>query len=414
MGQLKRRVVQFGAGAIGRGFLGQLYSDSGWETVFVDVVPDVIERLNARGGYTVEIVGPGAREIEVRNVRAVDGRDARAAAEELVSADLAATAVGQSALPAVAGTLAAGISLRAERRPDSTLDVLLCENLLHAATHVRKMLASALAEDGDERARAYLAERVGLVETVVSRMIPVPKTRAEGRDPLRVAVEDYNVLPADRSAFRGPAPAITGLRPVEDFAAHEARKLYAHNCGHALAAYFGWKAGHEFVWQAVDDPEIGPRLDAGLWETGVALCRRHGFTREEHGRHLAQLLERFRNRALGDTVARVGRDPVRKLRPGDRLVGSARLALEHGIVPKVLAQGIAAAMDFRAPGDPSAAVIAEMLAEGGPERVLRDVCGLDPCDEHDRSLQDLVLEARSEATSTTATEGTETTGKAEG
>ena len=42
MGELRKRVVQFGAGAIGRGFLGQLYSDSGWETVFVDIAAEVV------------------------------------------------------------------------------------------------------------------------------------------------------------------------------------------------------------------------------------------------------------------------------------------------------------------------------------------------------------------------------------
>ena len=400
----RKRVVQFGAGAIGRGFLGQLYSDSGWETIFVDIAPGIVEELNARGGYTVKIVGPGARTIEVTNVRAVDGRDAGAVAEEVARAHLAATAVGPAALPAVAKALAGGISLRAERSPDSTLDVLLCENLLQAAMHVRKMLASALGGRGDERARRYLAERVGLFDTVVSRMIPVPKPRARGGDPLPVSAEDYNILPADRSAFRGEPPEIRGLQPVVsgeggDFAAHQARKLYAHNCGHALAAYFGWKAGHEFVWQAVEDPGLRPLIDAGLWEAGEALCQRCGFTREEHAAHLAQLLERFANRALGDTVARVGRDPVRKLGRGERLVGAARLALEYGITPKVLAEGIAAAMDFRAPGDPSAGAMAEMLAAGGPERVLREICRLDPSDELDRRLWDLVVRSCREARS---------------
>ncbi len=264
----RKRVVQFGAGAIGRGFLGQLYSDSGWETVFVDVVPEIVEELHFRRRYTVEIVGPGARKIEVTNVSAVDGTDTDAVAAELASADLAATAVGQAALPAVAKTLAAGISRRGRERPDSTLDVLLCENLLHAATHVREMLVSALAAGGDgggdEEALRYLDARVGLVETVVSRMIPVPKTGPGRGDLLGVSAEDYNVLPADRSAFRGEPPDIRGLLPVGDFAAHEARKLYAHNCGHALAAYFGWKAGHEFVWQAIEDADVRPRVEAGL------------------------------------------------------------------------------------------------------------------------------------------------------
>ena len=333
----------------------------------------------------VEIVGPGARTIQVRNVRAVDGRDTEAVAEELVEADLAATAVGAGVLPAVSEGLAEGISRRSARRPDSTLDVLLCENLLHASRRVRELLAAAVREP----ARGYLRERVGLVEAVISRMIPAPRP-GESEDPLHVAAEDYNILPVDLRAFRGPIPAIDGLRPVEKFQAHEERKLYAHNCGHALAAYFGRREGCEYIWQVVEAPELRSRVERGLWEAGDALCRKHGFSREEHSCHLAQLLARFANRALGDTVARVGRDPVRKLGPTDRLVGAARLAEEYGSRPEVIAEGIAAAMEFTAPGDPSADELAHMLATGGPERVMAEVCGMTPGED----LWELVLAAR--------------------
>lgn len=380
------KLVQFGAGAIGRGFVAQLASDAGWETVFVEVAPAVLEALNARRRYVVEIVGPGAREIEVTNVRAVDGRDEGAVAAEVASADLVSTAVGAGALPAVARTLARGLALRAKTRPEAALDVLICENLLHAARHLRSLLAPLMPQ----RAAGFLAEKVGLVETVISRMIPAPRP-GPAADPLRVCAEDYNVLPADARAFRGPAPAIPGIEPVASFAAHEERKLYAHNCGHALAAYFGFARGHEFVWQAVGDPEVRPLVDQGLREAGEALVKRHGFAREEHAAHLAQLLRRFANRELGDTIARVGRDPVRKLARTDRLVGAALLAMEHGVEPRVLAGGIAAAMRFDVPGDPSSARLREVTASGGVGRVLREICSLDPADPRDAKLIALVM-----------------------
>jgi len=383
-------LVQFGAGAIGRGFVGQLASSAGWETAFVEVAPAILDAFSASGGYTVEIVGPGARRIEVRNVRAIDGRNIDAVAEEIARADLASTAVGAGALPTVARGLARGIALRAARRPGSTLDVLLCENLLDAGAHVRGLLGPLVPPE----ARAYLDGRVGLVETVISRMIPVPRPRAGGGDPLYVAAEDYNVLPVDARAFRGRAPDIEGLAPVDNYRAHEERKLYAHNCGHALAAYLGFLRGHEYVWQAVGDPEVRRRVDAGLWEAGAALCIRHGFAREEHQAHLAQLIEPFGNRELGDTVARVGRDPVRKLAPGDRLVGAARLAMKYGVRPEALAEGIAAAMSFDVPGDPSAGRLRDILAAGGPERVLAEICGVDGSVGADAELFDLVVQAR--------------------
>ena len=49
---------------------------------------------------------------------------------------------------------------------------------------------------------------------------------------------------------------------------------------------------------------------------------------------------------LRDAVARVIRDPRRKLAWNDRLIGTMRLALDAGITPYRFAQGAAAALDL--------------------------------------------------------------------
>jgi len=68
------KLVQFGAGNIGRSFIGQLFSRAGYEVVFADVVPEVIRLLNERRRYRVEIKDDPPGTIWVENVRAVDGR----------------------------------------------------------------------------------------------------------------------------------------------------------------------------------------------------------------------------------------------------------------------------------------------------------------------------------------------------
>jgi mannitol-1-phosphate 5-dehydrogenase len=392
--RVPRRVVQFGAGAIGRGLLGELYVRSGWETVFVDVKPELVELLNRRRSYALRVVGGAGREVEISRFRAVDGRDPAAVAGEVAAADLVATAVRKENLPAVALTLGGGIALRSRIRPESALDVLVCENLFNAPAVFRRMLEDALADEG-AGALDYLARRTGVVGTVVQRTVPAPRCDPASDRPLLVVADEEDVLPCDAGGFRGGVPAIRGLRPVGELAAYEERKLYAHNCGHALAAYFGWAAGHELVWRVMEDPDCARRVRAGMEETAGALCAKHGFDRAGHANYLARLMRTFGLKELGDTVARVGRDPWRKLGPDDRLVGAARLALEHGTTPKVLAEGIAAAIRFRPPGDPTAPEIAELIARGGPECVLREVSRLDPARETDRRLLDLALEAYS-------------------
>ncbi len=159
-------LVQFGAGNIGRSFIGQLFARAGYEVCFVDVDPAILEALNARGEYTVEIRDARTERISVSGVRGVDGRDRERVAEALVQADIAGTAVGPNALRHLCPALAEGLVRRhAAGRPP--LDVILCENLRNAAEHVRSELLPLLPEGFP------LDEALGLVETSIGKMVPL-------------------------------------------------------------------------------------------------------------------------------------------------------------------------------------------------------------------------------------------------
>ena len=368
-----KTAVHFGAGNIGRGFLGQLYHQSGYATVFVDVDDRIVAALNEQGRYDIQIVGPECRTNPVRNVRAIHGRDAEAVADAVAGCSIASVAVGVRALPHVAPALAAGIARRADAT-GAPLDVVVCENLLDATARLRGAVLEAV--DGEHR--GFVAERVGFVATVVSRMVPIVPEALRERHPLYIAVEAYSTLPVDATAFVAGVPPIEGFLPVANIAAHEERKLFCHNCGHALCAYPGHARGIELIADAVADPTVREVALGGLAETGAALIAKHGFEPAEHQAHVADLLGRFANRALGDTVFRVGRDPIRKLGRHDRLVGAALLCLGQGVEPTHLLEGIRAALAFDHPDDAEAARLQAMRRDGGVARVLREVCGLRP------------------------------------
>jgi len=367
------KAVHFGAGNIGRGFLGQLYWESGYETVFVDVDPELVQLLNRDGGYRIHIVGTASPDIEVGRVRAVSATDLQQVSEQVASCDIASIAAGNAALPKVADSLASGIALRSEMSPERLLNVIICENLLDAA----KVLRGLLVDRVSERHHDFLREKVGLVESVVSRMVPIVTDEQRRSDPLAVYVEEYCVLPVDAKGFVGEIPEIAGMQPNDNLRAYEERKLYTHNCGHALTAYFGAERGHTYIWEGMEDPEVRSLVEQGVWESGQALIRKHSFGEDEFRAHVEELLDRFGNRPLGDTVARVGRDPLRKLGPDDRLVGAARLAMEYGIEPRVLSMGIASALRFRNSEDAGACRLAQMLERKGLDSVLHEVCKID-------------------------------------
>lgn len=318
-------VVQFGAGAIGRGFAGQLWSDAGYEVVFVDVQPALVDALNARRSYPLRLTdGVSTRERAIGPVRALLVSDADGIADALSGCAFAATAVGAAHFPRLAPTFAAAART-------SPLNVILCENQDGSGA----ILAAALGD---------AAARVGCVSAEVGRMVPVPTPELLAEDPLLILAEPYVPLVIDARAWIGPRPDLPGVSAVDDLGPAHARKLYTHNGGHALLAYLGAERGHAMVWQAAEDPELAAAL-RGFWdETGRAICARYGVSLESQRAFEDDLLHRFRNRALGDTVERVGRDPERKLRRDDRLVGAALLCHDHGIDPAHALTAIAAAL----------------------------------------------------------------------
>lgn len=369
-------VVQFGAGNIGRGFMGHIFTEAGYEVVFVDVAAEVVAGLNDRREYPLRLAGPDRFEtLTIRPVRAVDGRSVAAVADELARCAFACTAVGVQALPHLAPALAAGAKARG-----AALDVILCENQLNCSDLLRGYLSHLLEPEA--------LGRLGLVESVVSRMVPVLSDADRAQDPLLAVAEDYAVLPVDRTAFLGPIPSVPALRPVENFSAYVERKLYVHNLGHAVAAYLGYQRGYEFIWEAMRDTAIREIVVGAMQEAGEALARKHGFSRDELRNHREDLVRRFENAALGDTVLRVGKDPVRKLRPDDRLIGAALNCLDWDVEPQQIVQGIVAALRFDAPGDPTAGAIQETLARDGVGQALVQFTGKGPESEVGRRVID--------------------------
>lgn len=367
----KPTAVQFGAGNIGRGFTAQLFYESGLQVVFVDVVESVIGTLNSEGRYTIRIVGPGARDVPIAGIRAVSGLDRARVAEEIAACAVACTAVGAGALRHIAASIAAGLAMRLERN-GTPLNILVCENLHEAGATLRSLVAERLPDDR----RDAVLSRTGFAQAVVSRMVPLQPVEPE--EPLMIRVEEYKRLPIDARALVAGMPAVVGVEPVANFEAHEARKLFTHNCAHATLGYLGWLAGLRYGHQALGDDGVRSTLDRVLDETGQALMRRHGFGPDEHHAHVSDLLRRFANVELGDTCYRLARDPLRKLAPHDRLVGAARLCEAERVEPSALASVIGAALHFDAAEDASAVELQRKIASDGLEATLQTVCGIEP------------------------------------
>ncbi|HPF87596.1 MAG TPA: mannitol dehydrogenase [Candidatus Limiplasma sp.] len=332
--------LMIGAGHIGRGFIGQLFSLWGFPIVFSEIDSTLTALLNKYRQYPVVLLSGEAEEtFTVRNVCAVNGADTDAVAKAVAGAAIAAVSVGANALPTVAFALAKGIALRcAQSAPP--LNLLICENLLDGEKHLKSLLQPYL----NEPCQRYLDTHIGLVETSVGRMIPVQTDAMRAVHPLAVFAESFTELPADRTAFRGGVPDYPHLKPYAPFPFYVQRKMFVFNMGHTAAAWLGMRKGYEYIWQAMEDAEIRAAVRAAMLESCTALSRAYGEDLSELTDYTDDLLCRFQNRRLMDTAQRVGRDLPRKLSANERFFGAAALCEVHRVPCPAIRAGIRAGL----------------------------------------------------------------------
>jgi mannitol-1-phosphate 5-dehydrogenase len=395
-------LLQFGAGNIGRSFVAQLFSAAGYDIVFVDVVDELVAELNARGRYRVIIKDTQCEELVVERVRAVHGKDLDAVADAVAETDIAATAVGPNALPFLYPGIARGVQLREERHGQRPLDFILAENLRNAASIVREGLRQCLPS-------AFPLDRmIGLVETSIGKMVPIMTEEQRAEDPLWVFAEAYNTLILDELAFRNPIPRVPGLSPKRNMAAYVDRKLFIHNLGHAAVAYLGYL--HDptltYIRQAVAVPPVRAAAEAAMWESARALIAAYPgeFTEDNQRAHIDDLLRRFGNQALGDTIFRVGRDLLRKLSREDRIIGAMLFDQAHGVPFAATVRIAAAALEFRGADERGRLSSPDIIFQDeyyprGVDAILSEICGLDPTAPAEQKVADFIRAAHDELVS---------------
>ncbi len=337
------KAVMYGAGNIGRGFIGLLLSQSGYEVSFVDVNDTVICAMNDAHRYPVDILlESGTKEEWAENISCVDGKNPEAVAEAIANADVMATAVGVNILKFIAAPIAGGLKKRWAEGNMTPFNIIICENLIGAD----KVLHDLIAENLSDGEKENLDALVGFVEASIGRMVPVQTPEMQKGNPLRVCVEAYDILPLDKAAVKGDFPPIKNVIWYTPFEFYIERKLFIHNMGHAMTAYFGDILGCEYIWQAIENPTVELLVIRAMTASAIALAKRHGGDTADLFAHVQDLIRRFANRGLGDTVKRVGGDIRRKLSKGDRLVGALNMCRAEGVDSIYIEAAIAAALLF--------------------------------------------------------------------
>ncbi|WP_273860398.1 mannitol-1-phosphate 5-dehydrogenase [Photobacterium sp. GSS17] len=363
------KAVHFGAGNIGRGFIGKLLADADVAVTFADVNEPLVDQLSHQQSYKVKVVGSECKIDTVTHVTAVNSASP-AVIEQIIHTDLVTTAVGPNVLDLIAKTIATGLTHRFEAGNNQPLNIIACENMVRGTSHLKLEVYKHLNNIYHQQAD----ECVGFVDSAVDRI--VPPAEAANDDPLEVTVESFSEWIVDKDQFKGEIPAIEGMETTNNLMAFVERKLFTLNTGHIITAYLGALKGHQTIRDAIEDAEIRAEVKTAMQESGEVLIRRYGFDRALHHAYIEKILSRFANPYLRDEIDRVGRQPIRKLGENDRLIKPLLGTIEYGTENGTLLKGIAAALKYTNNTDPQAVELQTVIREKGLRAALSQYTGL--------------------------------------
>ena len=308
-----KKAVQFGAGNIGRGFIGALLSQSGYHVVFADVVDKIIDKINEDKTYTVHVMDVECEDQKIENI-------------------------------------------------------IACENAIRGTSQLKKAVYENLSEEG----KAFADEYVGFPDCAVDRIVPPVKSE----NFIDVVVEEYYEWDVERASFKGEIPEIKGMTLVDDLMAYIERKLFTLNTGHCITSYLGKLRGFPTIDAAIADEEIYDIVSKAMKESGDGLIKKHGFDPEKHAAYIKKIIGRFKNPYLQDDVSRVGREPLRKLSPTDRLISPLTTAAGYGLPVYHLLVGVGAALHYDNPEDKQSVELQAKIKEQGVREAAKEITQL--------------------------------------
>jgi len=374
--------VHFGGGNIGRGFIAELLHETGYKVVFVDVVDDLIDRINATKSYKITEVGEeGEKSKTITNYRAINSKyNMDDVVEQIANADIVTCAVGPNVLKFIAKPIADGITARTATKP---LAVIACENMINATDALKALITDP--KNMKPEILKDLASKAEFGNSAIDRIVPTQPADAN----LDVVIESFYEWCVETTGFKSGHPEVKGIHWVDDLEPYIERKLFTVNTSHATAAYFAYQKGIKTIHEALADKEIRQEVHEALEETAHLISGKHGITEEEQQKYVDTIISRISNPHLEDVPVRVGRAPLRKLGRKERFIGPAAQLAERGYDVTALVRGVEYALRFQnVEGDDESKELAEIMSTLSADEATTKLTGL----EKDHPLYPKILE----------------------
>lgn len=362
------KIVLIGAGSTGRGHLAALLFEQGIKDItFVDKNRELISTLKKSGGYTVRLLGDNEKTLNIRCYRYLHTSETDEINKAITEADMILTAVLGENLSDAAETVREGLEARKAANITKTCNVICCENLDRASSVLKKFIYEKISPDMKE----YLDKYVGFPDAMISRVVPLATEH-----PTEIVAENYNEWVIDKPNFKGEEPGWPFFDVADDMAAKLERKLWIHNGGHATVAYLAFLRGHKYIHEAVADPVVADFAMKVLDELGDIIIHKYGYGVEEIRAYEINLCKRGAIAEMKDEIARVVRNPIRKLGIADRLVAPAIYAENHGLKNENIIKSIRNITKYYSPDDEMSVVMHNEIETKGLGGFLKETIGL--------------------------------------
>ena len=340
---MTKKILIFGAGAIGRGYLGPLLQKHDVELSFVDINRELIKELKTRKSYKAAITC--GDHYEIIDVPVTDSFYLDEA-PSVESYDLVFCSVG----PNNCYDLAEHFKM--------AKNVISCENDASTAIKLRELTGNK---------NIYF----GIPDVITSN---TASEKLLEQDSL-MTVTEQGVLVLEKGTYSLPDDILQF--DIDELNMHWMCKLFIHNAPHAIVAYLGYLKGYKYIHEAMSDPDIEEIVVGAINEITDGVISSKYATKDFAESYRDKELSRFRNKLLYDTIERVAREPLRKLGKDNRLVLGMRITLCNEKLPEYTAIGAKAALAYDAHNDHEAEYMQSMKKSIGEAEILRKYCGIE-------------------------------------
>lgn len=367
-----KEALVFGAGKIGQGFIGDLLHDDGYKIYFADVNEETVADINRKNCYSLFLTNHNYREKIIDNVSAFSLRTDREKIIALITkVDILTTSVMKTNLIKVAPIIAEGLKERLEKKQKRII-VMACENAIFGTDILKKHILETKLISSEELQRVGMFPNTGVDRFVFGGIY-------NGKS--GVAVSDAHELAIERQKLDDPlSTPITGAEYVDNLEAVLKRKIYLVNCWLAISSYIGAYKGYTMVNQTLLDKDIQKVAINAVRESANALCAKFDFSDKDMDDYIDKMIiaryDDYNQEGIVDTISRVGRQPIRKLLPDDRIIGPANLAAEFNLPYDYLMMGAAYGYKYENKEDEEAVRLQKLISDMGIEETIVKISNL--------------------------------------